>query len=183
MARILGGVPGDFGSLPGSASRVQRLIFRELWLEPTPSPACGRCRPGGRATHILSNQKSTETQGKLLAAISNAVVKVHADRIGRGPTKARTYIDNRVVICLLENALTRAERTLLDGGEAEHVRDLRRGLRDSMLDELVGEIEKLTGLKVRATIGGTQVDPDISSFVFVLDDDVPWPQANGQGRA
>lgn len=121
----------------------------------------------------MASEKSEESLGKLLAAISNAVVKVHADNIGRGPTKARTYINSGVVTCLLEDTLTRAERTLVEAGETQRVLDLRRSLRDSMRSELVGEIEKLTGRGVRATISGTQVDPDISSYVFVLDGNAP----------
>jgi uncharacterized protein YbcI len=117
----------------------------------------------------LAGRKSDERLGELLAAISNTVVKVHADHIGRGPTKARTYINNGVITCLLEDTLTRAERTLLTTGGKQRVLDMRRSLRDTMREELVGAVEQLTGRQVRATISGTQVEPDISSFVFVLD--------------
>lgn len=117
----------------------------------------------------MAGRKSDERLGELLAAISNTVVKVHADHIGRGPTKARTYINNGVITCLLEDTLTRAERTLLTTGGKQRVLDMRRSLRDTMREELVGAVEQLTGRQVRATISGTQVEPDISSFVFVLD--------------
>jgi hypothetical protein len=38
-----------------------------------------------------------------------------------------------------------------------------------MRAELVKSMEKLTEHRVRAMISGTQLDPDISSQVFVLD--------------
>ena len=45
--------------------------------------------------------------GELNAAISKAVVRSFSDYIGRGPTKARTSIRDDLVVCLLENSLTR----------------------------------------------------------------------------
>jgi hypothetical protein len=59
--------------------------------------------------------------GQLNAAISNAVVHAFSDYIGRGPTKARTSIRDDLVVCLLENGLTKAERSLVAGGREQLV--------------------------------------------------------------
>jgi uncharacterized protein YbcI len=69
--------------------------------------------------------KTERPPGKLLAEISNMVVKSHADHLGRGPTKARTYIDENVITCLLEDTLTRAERALLGTSRGTSVMETR----------------------------------------------------------
>ena len=58
--------------------------------------------------------------GELNAAISKAVVRSFSDYIGRGPTKARTSIRDDLVVCLLENGLTKAERSLVEENSPRH---------------------------------------------------------------
>lgn len=112
---------------------------------------------------------STKEQGELLAAISNTVVAVYADHLGRGPTKARSYMAESVITCLLEDTMTKAERRLVESGRTEAVLEVRTTFQETMREELIAAIEKLTGRRVRAIVGGTQLEPDITSQVFVLD--------------
>ena len=108
-------------------------------------------------------------QGELLAAISNAVVAVYADHLGRGPTKARTYVTDGVVTCLLEDTLTRFEQSLISSGREAAVLEVRANLQETMREDLVKAMEDLTDNRVKAMISGTQINPDITSQVFVLD--------------
>jgi uncharacterized protein YbcI len=109
-------------------------------------------------------------QGEQLAEISNMVVSVYADYLGRGPTKARTYASDGVVTCLLEDTLTRAEQSLISSGRSSAVLEVRNNLQETMREELVKAMERLTEQRVRAMISGTQLEPDITSEVFVLDE-------------
>jgi uncharacterized protein YbcI len=118
----------------------------------------------------MATKTSTQPQGEQLAAISNMVVAIYADYLGRGPTKARTYATDGVVTCLLEDTLTRAEQSLIDSGRESAVLDVRNSLQATMRDELVKAMEKLTESRVRAMISGTQLDPDVTTQVFVLDE-------------
>lgn len=118
----------------------------------------------------MSRTTAPSPEGEQLAEISNMVVAIYADHLGRGPTKARTYATDGVVTCLLEDTLTRAEQTLIQSGRAAAVLEVRNSLQETMRDELVKAMEKLTELRVRAMISGTQLNPDISSQVFVLDE-------------
>jgi uncharacterized protein YbcI len=111
---------------------------------------------------------ASEHQGELLASISNMVVSVYADHLGRGPTKARTFITEGVITCLLEDTLTRAERKLVESGRASPVLEVRSTIQETMRDELAGGVEELSGQQVRAIIAGTEVNPDISTQIFVL---------------
>ena len=63
--------------------------------------------------------------GELTAAISNAVVKALARTTGRGPTRAKTTLGENGVFVVLEDSLTRGEKTLTDAGEGAAVLDLR----------------------------------------------------------
>lgn len=106
--------------------------------------------------------------GELLAEISNMVVGVYADCLGRGPTKARSFIDDDVVLCLLEDTLTKAERTLQDSGREERLLELRASLQETMHDSLIAGMERVMGRPVEALISGYQVNPDVVSEVFIL---------------
>ena len=74
--------------------------------------------------------------GERLAAISNLVVKVFADHMGRGPTKVRSYIVEDVVVCLLEDTLTKAERELMSSGNEAIVLKTRAVFQQTMRAEL-----------------------------------------------
>jgi uncharacterized protein YbcI len=107
-------------------------------------------------------------KGEILAVVSNIVVGVYADCLGRGPTKARSYMDGDIIVCLLEDTLTKAERRLRDSGEEGRLLELRTTLQSTMRSGLVTGIEGLMKRRVKALISGTQLDPDIASEVFVL---------------
>ena len=118
----------------------------------------------------MARTTTNSPQGEQLAEISNMVVAVYADYLGRGPTKARTYASDGVVTCLLEDTLTRAEQSLIASGRESAVLDVRNSLQETMRDELVKAMERLTEHRVTAMISGTQLDPDVTTQVFVLDE-------------
>jgi uncharacterized protein YbcI len=118
----------------------------------------------------MAAKTGAEPQGELLGAISNMVVSVYADHLGRGPTKARTFITEGVVTCVLEDTLTRAERKLVESGRQTPVLEIRTTLQETMRSELATKVEELSGKKVRAIIAGTELEPDISTQIFVLGD-------------
>lgn len=118
----------------------------------------------------MAAKTSIQPQGEQLAEISNMVVSIYADYLGRGPTKARTYATDGVVTCLLEDTLTRAEQSLIQSGRESAVLEVRNSLQETMREELVKAMEKLTENRVRAMISGTQLDPDVTTQVFVLEE-------------
>ena len=50
------------------------------------------------------------------------------EHVGRGPTKARTIHSGKVVLCVLEETMTKAERTLVSAGEDDFVIRMRSAL-------------------------------------------------------
>lgn len=112
----------------------------------------------------------TETQhGQLTVAISNAVVGALAATTGRGPTQARTTLAPNAVFVVLQDTLTRGERSLVAAGDAELVLDLRRRWQRAMQATCTEKIEELTGRKVIAFMSDNYIDPDVAVEVFILE--------------
>jgi uncharacterized protein YbcI len=57
---------------------------------------------------------------------------LHAQYYGHRPTKAKTYVADDLVVCVLEQTFTRAERTLIEHGDGEAIRDIRRRFQQRM---------------------------------------------------
>jgi uncharacterized protein YbcI len=108
-------------------------------------------------------------QGKLAMAISNAVVGELASTTGRGPTQARTTLGDNAVFVVLQDTLTRGERTLVGAGESEAVLDLRRRWQRVMRESCSLKVENLTGRKVVGFMSDNHIDPDIAVEVFILE--------------
>jgi uncharacterized protein YbcI len=102
-------------------------------------------------------------------AISNAITKLQHDHYGRGPETVRTVVGYDHIICFLENTLMPVERTLLDAGETDAVRNTRLAFQRAMEARFVAVVEEISGRKVRAFLSQVSLDPDISAEVFVLD--------------
>jgi uncharacterized protein YbcI len=111
--------------------------------------------------------------GALNAEISNAVVRLLGDYAGRGPTKARTIHSGKLVMCVLEDTMTKAERSLVAGGHEEPVLRLRHALQRTMQADLTTAVEALTHRKVAAFLSAHNAQPDFAVEVFVLDEPVP----------
>ncbi len=107
--------------------------------------------------------------GELNAAITRAVVRVHSQYVGRGPTKAQTFYRGPVVVTVMENAMTKAEQSLVADGELDVVLNMRQRFQRTMREDLVSEIERLTGAKVIAFMSDNHVEPDLAAELFFLD--------------
>jgi uncharacterized protein YbcI len=120
---------------------------------------------------VAGTTEERPTGGSLAAAISRATVRIMAEYIGRGPTKARTSIRDDVVLVLLQDTLTKAERSLLAAGEDDFVLEARHRFQITMRDDLVAAVEMLTERKVIAFMSSNHVNPDMAAEVFVLEPD------------
>jgi uncharacterized protein YbcI len=113
------------------------------------------------------------TAGTLNAAIARAVVRVHREQVGRGPTKAQAFFHHNIVVVVMRDVMTQAERSLAETGRRGAVREVRRQLQTTMRPELIAAVEELTGATVDALLSDDQLDPDVSAQVFVMDRPVP----------
>jgi uncharacterized protein YbcI len=114
----------------------------------------------------------TTTRGQLAAAISNAMVGIHSKHYGKGPTKAKTYLVDDVVVTVMSDVFTTVERTLIDNGKADLVRDVRTTFQYTMRSEFTGAIQEITGREPRAFISQIDWEADIAVEVFLLSNGV-----------
>jgi uncharacterized protein YbcI len=109
--------------------------------------------------------------GTTLANISRRIVMLHKEFYGKGPTKARTYLQDDTVLVLLRGGFTRVEETLLRDGRAEAVHRQREAFQDVMHARFVEVIEDELSRKVIAFMSTSHQDPDLLAELFVLDSD------------
>lgn len=119
-----------------------------------------------------SDGSSRDDHSRIAAAISTAVVRVFSEHTGRGPTRARTTIDGETVVVILQGGLTKAEQSLIDAGRHAEVLQLRRTFQETMRDDLVAAVERLTARSVQAFMSANHVEPDAAAEVFLLDSKV-----------
>jgi len=103
--------------------------------------------------------------------ISTAAVQLLHEYTGRGPTKAKTLINDDVVTVLLTDTLTKGERKLADSGRADRVLQLRHDYQLAMREDLIALVERQLDRKVVAFMSQNHIDPDLAVEVFVLQPD------------
>jgi uncharacterized protein YbcI len=105
-----------------------------------------------------------EQRTSVLTAVSNAMVQLHKEQFGRGPTKARTnFAGNDTLVCVLENVLLPAELKLVEMGQQDRVREARMSFQVATEPDFVAAVEQILYRKVRAF--ASAVDPD-TNVVF-----------------
>lgn len=90
------------------------------------------------------------------------MVGLHRRYYGRGATKARTFqVHSELVLVELRDVYLTVERTLLERGQENAVRQTRLTFQQTMYQEFVGAMEEIVGRKVTS----------YSTEIF------PWPEA------
>lgn len=108
------------------------------------------------------------SRGALVSQLSREIVRLHARLYGRGPTKARSYLQPDYAICILEEIFTTAERTLIDAGSAEHVRETRKKFQDAVQGQFIEVVEGITGRSVRVFLSQVDVEANLALECFLF---------------
>jgi uncharacterized protein YbcI len=108
------------------------------------------------------------THGDVLTAISDGLVALLKEFYGRGPTRAKSYYEDDLVVCVLRGGFSRVEQTLLEGGRGSTVIQQRMEFQDLMRERFEAVIEHATGRRVISFMSGNQQQPDMMCEVFVL---------------
>jgi uncharacterized protein YbcI len=109
--------------------------------------------------------------GETRAIISKEIVRLQAEYYGKGPTKAKTYIVDDLVVVVLEESFTRAEKTLAERGERDAIQQIRRRFQQHMAESFISVVEQATGRKVRVFLSETDIGQDVSVETFLLADE------------
>jgi uncharacterized protein YbcI len=117
-------------------------------------------------------------QGRQATAVGNAITRLHRDHSGRGATTARTVFQRNHVIAFLEDIYTPVERTLIEAGQQETVKEGRQAFQMAMSEVFSQAVEEITGRKVIAFMSQVHFDPDMAAEIVVLE---PKEGENGAG--
>ena len=107
--------------------------------------------------------------GALLTAISNEIVAIMREHYGRGPHRAKTYVMDDIVVCVLRNGFTAIEQTMVTGGQSDQVVVMRHEFQKLMADRYKDVIARLTGRQVVAFLSQAHLEPDLTLEVFFVD--------------
>lgn len=106
--------------------------------------------------------------GEELTAISDGLVALLKEFYGRGPTQAKSYYQDDLVVCILRGGYTQVEQTLRDGGRGSAVIEQRMQFQELMRERFEAVIEEATGREVIGFMSGNQQNPDLMCEVFIL---------------
>jgi uncharacterized protein YbcI len=105
----------------------------------------------------------------MLAEVTNAIVRLHRQHYGKGPTRSKSYLLDDVLICVMRDVLTTVERTLVEAGEDAMVRDTRFAFEVAMRDRFVDAVERVVGRKVLGFTSQILVTRDVAIEMFTLE--------------
>jgi uncharacterized protein YbcI len=121
-------------------------------------------------------QDERSERGRQASAVGTAITRLHREHYGRGATVTRTVFQRNYVIAFLEDIYTPVEKTLLNNGQQEGVKQTRQLFQMAMRDAFSDAVEEITGRKVVQFMSQVAFDPDMAAEIFVL-------EPNGEDRA
>ena len=104
----------------------------------------------------------------MLTEVSDGMVALLKEFYGRGPTKAKTYYQDDLIVCVLRGGFSKVEETLLEGGRGDAVIQQRMEFQEVMRKRFTDVIENATDRPVIGFMSGNQQEPDLMCEVFVL---------------
>lgn len=109
--------------------------------------------------------------GEELAEATNGIVRLFSEYYGRGPTKAKSYmLEDRYLVTVLRDTMTTVERTLVESGEMQLVRQVRVTFQEAMAASFKEVVERAIGRRVLSYHSQLLTDPDVGFEVFLLED-------------
>jgi uncharacterized protein YbcI len=115
-----------------------------------------------------SHDLTPRAHGDVLTAISDGMVALMKEFYGRGPSRAKSYFQDDLVVCVLRGGFSRVEETLLEGGRGTAVIQQRMEFQEVMRDRFAEVIEAATDRRVIGFMSGNQQEPDLMCEVFIL---------------
>jgi uncharacterized protein YbcI len=117
----------------------------------------------------MSGDQDPDDLGTRLADVTSALVRAKATYYGKGPTKAKSYLNDEYLFCVMEDGLTANEQTLLRAGEHDFVRSYRLKWQEIMAPVLMAEISEIMGSTILSYHSQIMFDPTRLVEMFVLD--------------
>jgi len=120
--------------------------------------------------------------GATASRISRRIVQLHAKLYGRGPTKAKTFLEHEYALCILEEVFTTAENTLIAAGRGDHVQATRLAFQQAVEDQFIAILEEETQRSVRALVSQVHLPSNLSVELFLFAPDGGSTQGSDGNR-
>lgn len=118
-------------------------------------------------------------RGEVEARITEAMIKFEREFMGRGPTEARTYLIEDMVLVRMKGIITRAEHHLASGDATGRGRDLVKQSRTEMIEKarpmLFALLEKELGISPVSLHTDISVKQGERIIIFTLAQKFPDP--------
>src|SRR3954468_5959546 len=125
--------------------------------------------PGTGEIAGVDEASARPVRGSVLVDLSNAVVRIHKQFYGKGPTKARSHLSHDLLTVLLEGGFTRSEETLLAHGHESEVLQARAAMQESVREQLTSEVERILGRRVRSFMSANDAVGGVTAEIFVFE--------------
>ena len=124
----------------------------------------------------------TQDGTSTLVAVSNAMVRLHKEQFGRGPTNARAHFAGAdILVCMLQDVLLPVERRLVELGDQGRVRDSRVAFQAATASDLISAVEQIVHRKVVAFASGIDPDANVVFECFYFEPRASASDGNGDG--
>jgi uncharacterized protein YbcI len=108
--------------------------------------------------------------GEMLSRLSNEMVRAQKKFFGMGPTEAKSYLVDDLLFIVMRGGMTTAEKTMLEFGQQDLVRQFRQTFENEMTKRLTDMVEEITGRSVCTYQSQVMFDPDVVVEMFVFDE-------------
>jgi uncharacterized protein YbcI len=117
---------------------------------------------------VAAVSPSHEIPREKLAAIANELVRLKAQYYGKGPTEAKGYMNDEVLVVVLKGGLTTVEQTLLDADNADLVREVRLRFQQAMEQNFIDAVQRIAGVNVLSYMSQIVFEPNYTMEFFIL---------------
>jgi uncharacterized protein YbcI len=121
----------------------------------------------------MAGQIAERREDSINREVSRAMIHLTHAYTGRGPRRARTTINGNLVVCVLEDSLSKGELILVAKGHGEAVLGMRHRFQEAMRDDAIASVERLMGRGVTSFMSANHIEPDLAAEIFVLADPPP----------
>lgn len=110
------------------------------------------------------------TKGQIEDVLTKKSTKYYLDTLGVGPTNAKTYIIEDMIVIRMKGNLLPIEKKLLQHIRGvELVKNLRRNIHESNIDEIIEIIMSVTNQKVVSAHRDISTRTGEIIYIFILD--------------
>jgi uncharacterized protein YbcI len=128
----------------------------------------------------MSGASQADAVRDVTSAISDAMASLLSRHTGRGATSSWTTFSRDLIVCVMGDALTKGEKSLVQHGRPEAVLRIRSTYQETMAEEAISLVEEISGRRVAAFMSNNHIDPDLAVEIFILH---PAPEVRRRGEA